>query len=603
MADSPPRIRRDYGSVAPNGLEDDMTDGMMLFPNDTDSGAFMSPGLRVRSQEYNERRSSPVDFPVGEDSQTDGSPSRITVAASKISAAETKTTAQMTNLTGKSSVHPRSTDAWDFEIELMTKAKVFTSVLLQPLPVWNDMEEAVLQYAPQWKPSQRSKLIELWIKFIELKVIVEDYSTDEDDLLLEPTQLIGRVWYSIAENPNLYQEVTFWIQDFHHKERRLIYRPPLTLIRANDLQEDASHGSYDATSTSAQFQNEHHHKLERAQRLFICYFQQPMPESLQAVSNMSKRRSVNEQVLENNIVPENASDNDDSASDFEDDGEEEPSDEHTYDDDHLEVDSRGGHSVFSGTSEHNWLSRFQNWVSCWEDPFGGNISPVDERKQKTKSSRDRRKHASQELRQQTNDASFWAWTTDYTTRGRDDDEKEIRRSTNIEKASESDLNVSVPDLNETDEGSSTLWVTFDKQDDGHEDDEITFLTMDTALVQGSPDKRSRKAQFYSPPRRTRAAAVSAATSPQSPKTLKAPSVRSSAKNPPPSYVNKSPPSNARKLTTKATPPRKSSADAKKKNKEDKEKEKKDGWGRMLPDDWSAIKTKFRIASMIIKELE
>mmetsp|Transcript_21286 Transcript_21286/g.52450 ORF Transcript_21286/g.52450 Transcript_21286/m.52450 type:complete len:437 (+) Transcript_21286:225-1535(+) len=308
---SPPRIQRDHRGIIHYGTEGDNPDDVVLFPRD-DSSGYMSPGLKASSGagEEDQDRVSPVEFPMDEDGSSADMSSRI--KGSKASVAETKTTAQMTNVTEQSG-HPRNEDAWDFEMELMTKAKVFRSVLGQPIPVWNDMEEAVVQYAPQWKPSQRSKLIELWIKFMELKVIVEDYATNEEDLLLAPTQLVARVWYSITQNSHLYQEITYWIQDYHNKDRRLIYRPPLTLYSGADeskAAEETSSGPSDPKddddSNIAQFQEGAHHRLERAQRLFICYFQQAMPESLKAVNNMSKRQSSGT-LVENNIVAENAS--------------------------------------------------------------------------------------------------------------------------------------------------------------------------------------------------------------------------------------------------------------------------------------------------------
>ncbi|KAL3938448.1 MAG: hypothetical protein SGBAC_006645 [Bacillariaceae sp.] len=588
---SPPRIQRDHRGIIHYDEEGDAPDDIVLFPRD-DSSGYMSPGLKT-SYEDEEDRVSPVEFPMDEYSTTDMSPSRI--KGSRTSVAETRTTAQMTNVTEKSE-HPRHEDAWDFEMELMTKAKVFRSVLLRPIPVWNDMEEAVLLYAPQWKPSQRSKLIELWIKYMELKVVVEDYATNEEDLMLAPTHLVGRVWYAISQNVHLYQEVIFWIQDYHDKDLRLIYRPPLTLLsKPFELKDDeTSSGPEDPKDDDtdiAQFQQGVHHRLERAQRLFICYFQQAMPESLKAVNNMSKRR--NSDTVENNIVPENVSEAGDS--DF---GSDDKDDDDENDDD-LE-DNKSVYTEFSAVSE-NWVTRFQSWLSCWDDPFGGNASTAAtaQNSQKTKANN---VPLDEQLQDADNDLSFWPCAEVKTTKDTDVD-NQIKRSNGIGQPN--DLADDLPALNETDEGSSTLWVTFDtsKQDIAGEDDDLTFLTMDTALKnKGSPEKaaarRVKKSKFYSPPRRFRDAQQS---SPQ-PEVLY-PAGSTTKKSPPyaaqaPKTKNKLPFFTTRKAAPpKATPPKaEAPAKAASAKKKDKAKEKKEY-------DWKAFKTKFRIASMILKELE
>ncbi|CAJ1929975.1 unnamed protein product [Cylindrotheca closterium] len=609
---SPPRIQRDHG---------DMPDDMVLFPIGDDSSDYMSPELtrppvhhQQHQQEEEADRGSPVEFPADE-SHADTS-SRITkgkVAASSV--AETKTTAQMTNLTERSE-HPRTEDAWDFEMELMTKSRVFRSVLSQPIPVWNDMEEAVLQYAPQWKPAQRSKLIELWVKFMELKVIVEDYSGNEEDLLLAPTQLIGRVWYSITQNSHLYQEVLYWIQDYHDKDRCLIYRPPLTLSPSNfndsHSQEEgdsssggggggpnssSDHAAKDDDTAIAHFQEGSHHRLERAQRLFICYFQQAMPESLKAVNNMSKRRS-SETIQENNIVAENASDAGDS--DFS--GNDDDCDDHDHDDD-MELDNKSVHTEAS----ENWITKFQSWLSCWEDPFGSNASTSATAEPKKKA-----RSQNELLREQEgNDASFWPCAT---TNNVKDDVEIIRRSNNIGQPNAGSADDPLPALNETDEQSSTLWVTFDsKQDTTVEDDELTFLTMDTALDKGSPEKRGKKkAKFYSPPRRFQAghqqATITTPPTPQTPQSPKKPPPSSYAaqyssprktKNKLPSVAaqqRKAPPtpSAAAAAAGAATPPPKAATKAQAKQQREQEKKEMN---------WKALKAKFRIASMILKEFE
>jgi hypothetical protein len=200
--------------------------------------------------------------------------------------------------------------------------ELFRSVLEQPLPEWNSMEDAIVRYAPQWTPSQRSKLISTFVHFLELKVILRDYAADP---LLAPTTLIGRTWYAIALKKKLYSKIINWIQDFHRVSRHQIYRPPLTLHQDETILNQ---------------------RVERTQRLFVCYYQQAMPETLAEIDMAWRNRNA----FENKVVAENDSDD----SDFEDDDE---------DDD----DS----TILSDVSRNSipWMNAFASWLTCWDDPF------------------------------------------------------------------------------------------------------------------------------------------------------------------------------------------------------------------------------------------
>jgi hypothetical protein len=198
--------------------------------------------------------------------------------------------------------------------------KLFRSVLEQPLPEWNSMEDAMIRYAPQWTPSQRSKLISAFVQFLELKVILRDYAADPS---LAPTTLIGRTWYAIALKKKLYAAITNWIQDFHAVPHRQIYRPPLTLHQDESIL---------------------YQRVERTQRLFVCYYQQAMPETLAEIDMAWRNRNA----FENTVVAEN----DSNGSDFDED-----------DDD----DS----TILSDISRNSipWTNAFGSWLTCWNDPF------------------------------------------------------------------------------------------------------------------------------------------------------------------------------------------------------------------------------------------
>jgi hypothetical protein len=216
--------------------------------------------------------------------------------------------------------------------------ELFRSVLEQPLPVWNSMEDAIVHYAPQWTPSQRSKLISSFVQFLELKVILRDYAANP---LLAPTTLIGRTWYAIALKKKLYANITKWIQDFHAVPHHQIYRPSLAVHQDEKILNQ---------------------RLERTQQLFVCYYQQGMPETLAEIDMAWRNRNA----FENTVVPENDSDG---GSDFEDDD----------DDTILSNVSRNSirwnndddSTIMSDVSRYSipWMNAFASWLTCWVDPF------------------------------------------------------------------------------------------------------------------------------------------------------------------------------------------------------------------------------------------
>lgn len=137
----------------------------------------------------------------------------------------------------------------------ISRQGVFQSVLTKPFRLWNNIEEIIAEFLSEWSPSQRSCLIQNVLRFLELKVIMEEY---EPNKLLAPTQLVAHAWHVLILQTGLYRDVTFAIQDFHARPRRMIHHALLSRSEKNAYQE----------------------RLERTQRLFQSYYQSQMPSEL-----------------------------------------------------------------------------------------------------------------------------------------------------------------------------------------------------------------------------------------------------------------------------------------------------------------------------------
>jgi len=116
---------------------------------------------------------------------------------------------------------------------------------------------------PQWNPTQRSFIIKNLIRFLEMRVIMDECSPTTS--LLEPTPLIGEAWRALIIETHLYPKVIRAIQSFHHRPKRMI------------------HHSVRRSADPAAYQK----RLERTQALFSCYYDSQMPESLVEVDSAS----------------------------------------------------------------------------------------------------------------------------------------------------------------------------------------------------------------------------------------------------------------------------------------------------------------------------
>ena len=138
----------------------------------------------------------------------------------------------------------------------------FKSVLSCPFKQWNAIDNALAKSLPRWTCSQRSKMINVLIHFLEIKVIVGDYA--RHDQMLVPTGLVRLAWDALAIRKKLHKQVIIYIHDFHGLRRRQIFRPP-------KQPEGVFSQEYEENEIAV---------INRTQSLFALYFGELMPESL-----------------------------------------------------------------------------------------------------------------------------------------------------------------------------------------------------------------------------------------------------------------------------------------------------------------------------------
>jgi hypothetical protein len=143
----------------------------------------------------------------------------------------------------------------------------FQSVLTQPFSHWNDIEDIIAEFMADWSPSERSCIIQNLIRFLELKVILEEY---ESKNLLAPSQLVGHAWHVLILETELYRDVTIAIEEFHARPRRMIHH---TLPRRHEKVELEE-------------------RLKRTQRLFKAYHGTEMPISLKEIGQSENHSST-----------------------------------------------------------------------------------------------------------------------------------------------------------------------------------------------------------------------------------------------------------------------------------------------------------------------
>jgi hypothetical protein len=154
----------------------------------------------------------------------------------------------------------------------------FKSVLTQPLfSLWNEIEDIVTEFLNDWSHSQRSCVIKNLIRFLELKVIMDEYTSNG---LLSPTLVVAHVWHVLILETELYRDVIYAIQDFHARPHRMIHH---ALVRRYDT-------------------NEYLEQQERTQRLFQTYYGSEMPTELKRERD-SRRQQGKRETLEDTSLP------------------------------------------------------------------------------------------------------------------------------------------------------------------------------------------------------------------------------------------------------------------------------------------------------------
>jgi len=136
----------------------------------------------------------------------------------------------------------------------------FKSVLTQPFSLWDEIEDIVGEFLMYLNNNQRSNVITNLIRFLELKVVMEEYNTNG---LLSPTEVVAHVWHVLILETELYRNVVHSIQDFHARPHRFI-----------------NHALFRKYNTK-----EYHERLERTHRLFKAYYGSEMPIVLRMESD------------------------------------------------------------------------------------------------------------------------------------------------------------------------------------------------------------------------------------------------------------------------------------------------------------------------------
>ena len=136
----------------------------------------------------------------------------------------------------------------------------FKSVLTKPFSLWNEIEDIIGEFFTYLSNRQKRNVAKNLIRFLELKIIMEDYSTSG---LLSPSEVVAHVWHVLILETELYRDVVYAIQDFHVRPHQFVHH---ALFR--------KYGG-----------KEYYERLERTQRLFKSYYGAEMPTALRMESD------------------------------------------------------------------------------------------------------------------------------------------------------------------------------------------------------------------------------------------------------------------------------------------------------------------------------
>lgn len=143
---------------------------------------------------------------------------------------------------------------------LASNLERFQSVLDRPFNKWNEMEDVLAAFVPEWNHTERGCLLQHLIHFLELKVVMEEHIRGH---LLAPTKLVNKAWQALVLESRLYKKVTSTIQSFHGRPRCQIHYSLIT------------------DTKGAIYEN----MMDRTQSLFRIYYGRQMPISLHDVES------------------------------------------------------------------------------------------------------------------------------------------------------------------------------------------------------------------------------------------------------------------------------------------------------------------------------
>ncbi len=133
----------------------------------------------------------------------------------------------------------------------------FCSILDRPFQYWQALNTIFKEVYPDWTSYQRGRMIHHLVHFLELKIGMDEYVPTG---LLLPTSVVELAWRALVMETSLYLEVIYALQDFHAKDREMIH---YTFIMNQMLSP-----------------KETEDKIRRTQSLFVLYFKEAMPSSI-----------------------------------------------------------------------------------------------------------------------------------------------------------------------------------------------------------------------------------------------------------------------------------------------------------------------------------
>mmetsp|Transcript_29549 Transcript_29549/g.71088 ORF Transcript_29549/g.71088 Transcript_29549/m.71088 type:complete len:535 (+) Transcript_29549:50-1654(+) len=167
----------------------------------------------------------------------------------------------------------------------------FSSVLQKGFQSKAFVETSVQKVLPKAGPEEIHELASSLIRFLELKVVLQEYSSEPESHLLAATPLLEQAWLALYEDCKLYPQVITAIQGFHGQPQFHVYlrrSSPTSggvATGLNAKQAATEEGPEDEAEEQSAFSilttdQEYLNRLARTQSLMQCYYNTTMPNSL-----------------------------------------------------------------------------------------------------------------------------------------------------------------------------------------------------------------------------------------------------------------------------------------------------------------------------------